>query len=104
MSGVRPLELGYVACMQSLPSALAFPTILVAGILGQKLAAKLWSLAFGEDPPDTAQEYVRPLPLLGAAVIEGTMYKLLRMLADRGLRRAVSGLSGNWPGEAGQGE
>jgi hypothetical protein len=90
--------------MQSLPSAVAFPIILVAGILGQKLAAKLWSLAFGEDPPDTAQEDVRVLPLLGAAVVEGTMYKLLRMLADRALRQGLLRLSGSWPGGAGAGE
>ena len=90
--------------MQRLPSAVAFPIILIAGILGQKLAAKLWSQAFDEDPPDTAQEDVRLLPLLGAAVIEGTMYKLLRMLADRGLRRAVFAVSGTWPGQTGEGE
>ncbi len=90
--------------MQKLPSAVAFPTILVAGILGQKAAAKLWSLAFGEDPPDTAQEDVDLPPLLAAAVLEGTMYKLLRMLADRALRQGVLKLSGTWPGEAGEGE
>ncbi len=90
--------------MQSLPSAVAFPTILIAGILGQKLAATLWMRAFGEDPPDTAQEDVRLLPLLGAAVIEGTMYKLLRMLADRALRRVVVGVSWTWPGQIGEGE
>lgn len=90
--------------MQSLPSAVAFPIILVAGILGQKLASKLWSQLFNEDPPDTAQEDVRLLPLLGAAVIEGTMYKLLRMAADRSLRQGVLKFSGNWPGQTGEGE
>lgn len=90
--------------MQKLPSVVAFPTILVAGILGQKLAAKLWSQLFDDDPPDTAQEDVRLLPLLGAAVIEGTMYKLLRMAADRSLRQGVLKFSGNWPGQTGEGE
>ncbi len=90
--------------MQKLPTVVAFPTILVAGILGQKLAAKLWNQVFDENPPDTAQEDVRLLPLLGAAVIEGTLYKLLRMLADRALRQGVLKLSGNWPGEVGEGE
>lgn len=90
--------------MQSLPTALAFPIILVAGILGQKLAAKLWSQVFGEEPPDTAQQELRLVPLLGAAVIEGTMYKLLRMLADRGLRETVFKVGGTWPGELGEGE
>jgi len=59
---------------------------------------------FDEDPPDTAQEDVRLVPLLGAAVIEGTMYKLLRMAADRALRQGVLKFAGNWPGEAGEGE
>jgi hypothetical protein len=90
--------------MQSLPSAVAFPIILLAGILGQKLAAKLWSQVFDEDPPDTAQEDVRLVPLLVAAVVEGTMYKLLRMAADRALRQGVMKFSGNWPGETGEGE
>ncbi len=90
--------------MQSLPSAVAFPTILIAGILGQKLAAKIWSKVFDEVPPDTAQEDVRLLPLLGAAVLEGTMYKLLRMLADRALRQGVLKLSGTWPDQTGEGE
>ena len=90
--------------MQSLPSAVAFPIILVAGILGQKAAAKLWNQVFDEEPPDTAQQDVRLVPLLGAAVIEGTMYKLLRMAADRALRQGVSKFSGNWPGQTGEGE
>src|SRR5829696_539205 len=95
---------GSSGAMQSLPKAVAFPTILVAGIVGQKLAAKLWNQVFDEDPPDTAQEDVRLVPLLGAAVIEGTMYKLLRMAADRALRQGVLKFAGNWPGEAGEGE
>lgn len=95
---------GYLPRVQKLPSAVAFPIILVAGKLGQKLAAKLWSQVFGEDPPDTAQEDVTLMPLLAVAVVEGTMYKLLRMAADRGLRRAVSRISGDWPGETGEGE
>jgi hypothetical protein len=90
--------------MTSLPSAIAFPTILVAGILGQKLAAKLWRQVFNEEVPDTAQQEVGLMPLLGAAIIEGIMYKLLRMATDRGLREVVFRLGGTWPGEAGEGE
>jgi hypothetical protein len=86
------------------PTADAFLTVLVAGIVGQKLVAKLWSQVFDEEVPDTAQQEVALVPLLGAAVLEGTMYKLLRMAADRGLRDAVIRLGGTWPGEAGEGE
>jgi hypothetical protein len=70
----------------------------------RKVPAKLWNQVFDEDPPDTAQEHVRLLPLLAAAILEGTLYKLLRMGADRALRQAVLKFSGNWPGQTGEGE
>ena len=90
--------------MKSIPSVITFPTILIAGIVGQKLAAKLWQQIFDEEPPDTAQQDAPMVRLFFAAVIEGTMYKLLRMAADRGMRKAVLGVSGTWPGELGDGE
>lgn len=83
-------------------STVGFPGILLAGILGQKIAAALWSKALGNPPPDTAQQDVRWTQLIPAAVVEGTIYKLSRMLFDRGLRLAVAKTTGNWPGEAGQ--
>ena len=81
-----------------------FPIILTAGILSQKLAAMLWSRAFGEAPPDTADKNVRVVDLIPAAVVEGTLYKLSRMAIERGLRVAASRSSGTWIGERGQGE
>jgi len=80
------------------------PVLVVAGILGQKLAAKLWSKAFDSEPPDTAQQDVRVAPLLGAAVLEGTLYKLARMGIDRGLRVAAARSEGTWIGRTGEGE
>lgn len=80
------------------------PILVVAGILGQKIAAKLWSQAFDSPPPDTAQEHVRIGPLLAAAVLEGTLYKLTRMALDRSLRVAAARSGGAWIGETGQGE
>ena len=85
-------------------STAGFPGILLAGILGQKIAGALWSKALGDPPPDTAQRDVRWIQLLAAAVVEGTIYKLSRMLFDRGMRVAVAKTTGNWPGEAGQGQ
>ena len=80
------------------------PVLVVAGILGQKIAAKLWSLLFKGDAPDTAQENVRLAQLIPAAVLEGTLYKLARMAIDRGLRVAAAKSEGTWIGETGQGE
>ncbi len=74
---------------------------MVAGIIGQKIAAKLWSRAFGSEVPDTAQENVRVAQLLPAAVLEGTLYKLARMAIDRGLRFAAARSEGTWIGKTG---
>lgn len=83
---------------------LELPILIVAGIIGQKIAAMLWSRAFGTDVPDTAQEHVNVAALLPAAVLEGTLYKLTRMAIDRRLRVAASRSEGRWIGETGEGE
>ncbi len=80
------------------------PILVVAGILGQKIAAKLWSLVFNSEVPDTAQENVRTAQLIPAAVLEGTLYKLARMAIDRSLRVAAARSEGTWIGKTGQGE
>ncbi len=85
-------------------SKAAFPGILLSGILGQKVAARLWTKVLGSPPPDTAQQDVRWLQLIPAAVVQGTLYQLSRMLFDRGLRLAVAKATGNWPGEPGEGQ
>lgn len=80
------------------------PVLVVAGIIGQKIAAKLWSAAFGTQVPDTAQEHVRVSQLIPAAILEGTLYKLARMAIDRGLRVSARRSEGVWLGKAGDGE
>ncbi len=80
------------------------PILVVAGIMAQKFAAKLWSLIFGDDVPDTAQENVRVGLLVPAAIIEGTLYKLVRMAVDRGLRVGAAKSGGTWIGKTGEGE
>ena len=80
------------------------PILVVAGILAQKLAAKLWRGIFKRQVPDTAQEHVRVAELIPAAVLEGAFYKLARMAIDRGLRVAAARSEGVWIGKAGEGE
>ena len=80
------------------------PILVVAGIVGQKIAAKLWSQLFNSEVPDTAQENIRVAQLIPAAVLEGTLYKLARMAIDRSLRVAAAKSEGTWIGKTGQGE
>lgn len=90
--------------MSKLFSMLELPILVLAGVVGQKVAAKLWTAVVGSDPPDTAQREVRIAALLSAAVIEGTLYKLTRMSVDRALRVALSGSGDDWVGQTGDGE
>lgn len=90
--------------MHKLISILEFPIIITAGILGQNVAAKLWRSVLGDDPPDTAQENVNWPLLIPAAIVEGTLYKTFRMLAERGVRIAVARSTGSWIGRTGEGE
>ena len=80
------------------------PILVLAGILAQKVAAKLWSWVFGSPVPDTAQRDVRVTQLIPAAILEGTLYKLVRMAIDRRLRVAAARSGGKWLGKAGEGE
>ncbi len=90
--------------MMTLLLKVELPILVVAGVIGQKIAAKLWSLVFKSEVPDTAQENVRVAQLIPAAVLEGTLYKLARMAIDRSLRVAAAKSEGTWIGKTGQGE
>lgn len=90
--------------MAKVLNVLSFPLIVVSGIVGKKIATALWQRVTGAPPPDTAQEQVRWPELIPAAIVEGTLWQLSRMVLDRSLRRGVAVATGSWPGEAGQGE
>jgi Protein of unknown function (DUF4235) len=80
------------------------PILVLAGIVGQKVAAKLWVRATGRDVPDTAQREVKVALLIPAAILEGTLYKLFRMGIDRALRHSAHRSEGVWIGRPGDGE
>jgi hypothetical protein len=90
--------------MSKLLNVLAFPMIVLSGVIGRKIATVLWKRVTGEVPPDTAQEDVTWPQLIPAAIIEGTVWQLSRMALDRSLRRAVQRATGDWPGGPGEGE
>ncbi len=90
--------------MSKLIAAAEFPIILLAGILGQKIATKLWKAVLGSDPPDTSQEDARWALLIPAAIVEGTFYKLARMAMERSLRAGLARETGTWPATVGKGE
>jgi hypothetical protein len=72
---------------------------LVAGILGKKVFEKLWGLVDDEEPPRPEHREVEWPKLIGALVVEGAIFRLVKGLVDHGTRRTFAGLTGSWPGE-----
>ena len=72
---------------------------LLAGFLAQKGFERVWALFDEEDAPAPDQRDV-PLPkLIGALVVEGAVFRLVKGLVDHGTRKGFSNLTGTWPGE-----
>jgi hypothetical protein len=68
---MRSRAVGYWEHVATILLKLELPILVVAGIIGQKSAAKLWSRLLGHEAPNTAQENVRVVELLPVAIVEG---------------------------------
>jgi hypothetical protein len=85
--------------LSKLFSMAKFPIILLSGNMGQRIADRLWSQVLGSGAPDTAQEDICWTPADSGGGRRGeTLYKIARMVVDRGLRTAVARSTGRWPG------
>jgi hypothetical protein len=72
---------------------------IVAGIIGRKLFAALWGVMDDEEAPKPEHRRVQPVKLVGALVVEGALFALIRGLVDHGSRHAYLRLTGEWPGD-----
>jgi Protein of unknown function (DUF4235) len=72
---------------------------LVAGIIGRKLFAALWGVIDDEEAPKPEHRRVQPVKLVGALLVEGALFALIRGLVDHGSRHAYLRLTGEWPGD-----
>jgi Protein of unknown function (DUF4235) len=72
---------------------------LIAGIIGQTIFEKLWSLVDDQEPPSPEhREFAWP-KLVGALLVEGAIFRLVKGLTDHGARRSFAKATGTWPGE-----
>jgi hypothetical protein len=71
----------------------------LAGLIGQKLFEKLWSVIDDEEPPDAQHREVAMAKLVGALLLEGAIFRLIRGLFDHTARRGFARMTGTWPGE-----
>jgi hypothetical protein len=79
------------------------PIGILAGVLAGLLSARLFNWAWGkfdeEDPPKANTEWVDWRKLLSAAALQGIVFKVVRVVVDRGTARGFHYLTGIWPGE-----
>jgi xanthosine utilization system XapX-like protein len=72
---------------------------LLAGMVGQKIFEKLWSLVDDEEPPSPEHREFSWPKLVGALLIEGAIFRLVKGLTDHGARRGFARATGTWPGD-----
>jgi hypothetical protein len=72
---------------------------LIAGIAGQKIFEKLWSLVDDQEPPSPEHREFSWPKLIAALLVEGAIFRLVKGLTDHGARRTFARATGTWPGE-----
>jgi len=71
----------------------------LAGFLGRKLFARLWSVIDKHEPPDPTHRDAPWSKVLSALLLEGAIFTVVRGSVDRGLRVLFSKVAGSWPGQ-----
>jgi hypothetical protein len=79
------------------------PFSIVLGLLSAMVAKRIFGVVWGmvdeEEPPSPKDRRVPWPKLVAAGAVQGMVFRLTRIVADRGLRRGVLALTGHWPGE-----
>jgi hypothetical protein len=76
----------------------------VAGLVGNRLLAALWSLTDRREAPDPKQRDVPWRTVIAVLVLQGAILNGVRGIVDRALRQGFSKVTGSWPGEEGSKE
>jgi hypothetical protein len=71
----------------------------LAGLIGRRVFARVWSLVDGEQPPDPKRRDLPWRTLLVGLLLEGAIFRAARGLLERASRQGFSRLTGTWPGE-----
>ena len=72
---------------------------IVAGLLGRRIFNFAWTKIDDQDPPKGTTEQAPWLKLLGAAALQGVIFKVTRVVVDRYAAIGWTYLTGSWPGE-----
>ena len=72
---------------------------IVAGMLGKRLFDVAWGKIDDQEPPEATTENTSWARVLGAAAMQGVIFKIVRVIVDRQGAVAWHHLTGHWPGE-----
>ena len=72
---------------------------MAAGLLGKRVFDFVWTKVDDEEPPKPTTQETTWGKLLGAAAVQGMIYKLVRVAVDRYGAIGWHYLTGSWPGE-----
>jgi hypothetical protein len=72
---------------------------LAAGAIGKKIFDAIWGAIDDEEAPEPKHREIPVVKLVLALAIQGAIFRLVRGMADHGMRRGFAQLTGAWPGE-----
>jgi Protein of unknown function (DUF4235) len=72
---------------------------ILSGLVAKRIFSVVWGMVDEEEPPSPKDRQVPWVKLLAAGAVQGVVFRLTRIFADRGVRRGVLALTGRWPGE-----
>jgi hypothetical protein len=72
---------------------------ILAGLVGKRLFNLAWTKIDEEDPPKGTTQQATWVKVLGAAALQGVIFKTTRVVVDRYGARGWYYLTGTWPGE-----
>jgi hypothetical protein len=72
---------------------------LIAGMAASKIFQQIWGLIDEEEPPKPEHREFSWPKLIGALLIEGAIFRLVKGLVDHGTRTSFAKVTGSWPGE-----
>ena len=71
---------------------------LLAGQASKKLFAAIWGIVDDEEPPKPTTRQTSWAKVIGAAAMQGVVFKLVRAVVDRNMAQGFHFLTGTWPG------
>jgi Protein of unknown function (DUF4235) len=72
---------------------------ILAGIIGRKLFEFVWTKVSDEEPAEATKELASWSNVIGAAAVQGVIFRVTRVIVDRYGAIGWSYLTGAWPGE-----